>query len=985
MADPKRLYKVFISSTFIDNEERRKLVRDAITTEDMVWHGMEIFPAESSTAKKACLEHARKADLLVGIIAHRYGFIPDGDEKSITEMEYDAAKEAGKDCLMFQIDSSIPVNIEKDFDQGSDKWDKQGKLDKFKEKFADDQMGARFNEKTLRALVQKSLEKWRKNQEKAVVPEPPIPVAQPDPEPMENQDEEIENYRKKAESLNATLPVAGFATRLKVPIDIDDIYVPLRAMVDLRGVDEGKFYNAAHAEKHLGGGERNLEISLADAFKQSEQRGKKGLVILGDPGSGKTTHLKRILLYCLRKSPEELGLPAGMLPVFLPLRSLKSLDKGLDAFIQDQLANPHLNTRKGFGKRLLKRGNLLFLLDGLDEVADIKQRELVSNWIKDALLAHPSCRFVVTCRFAGYGDSVKMNEHFLEMHVKPMSTGQAEEFVRKWYGIVEKGLAMDLDQAGSIADEKAGKLIERLRQPDFRARRVFELIRNPLLLTNICLVHYRRNSLPKKRALLYKECIDVLLESWRGAKGLNVEISAQDGSRALQPAALWLHQEDGRVFARAEELESHLEPALKAVKWAKGSASDFLRIIRDDSGLLTGWDQENYGFMHLGFQEYLAAREIRRRAFNEPGVIRELASHFGESWWQEVSLLLLALEDPSLFEAFMREVVKLPEFAKNPSLVAACLDDTAETSPLPFVELLKKKAGRNKGLWKRQLAALRVLEQIDLEEVKKLTPVLANHPYSEIKNRVRGREKQKEQDVIITDPGGYELVKIPGGSFMMGSPENEKGRDDDEGPRHNVHVPDFYMGRYPVTNEEYSRFLKENAKVKEPEYWGDRQFNQPKQPVVGVNWDDAKLYAKWVGLRLPTEAEWEYACRAGTATRFYTGNTEEDLGKAGWYEDNSEARLHSVGEKEPNSFGLYDMHGNVWEWMEDDWHDDYNGAPQDGSVWIDGERGDWRVLRGGSWYDGAGYCRSAIRNDVGPGERYNVVGFRLSRSVSLGA
>lgn len=604
-------------------------MKEAITMSGMVWHGMELFTASTRPVKEECLQHyAEEADVLVGIIAWRYGWEPDG-EKSITEMEYDAARER----LMFLIDPEDHVNPEKDFDPGEDKWDKQKKLEAFKQKISQDQSPTCFNETNLGTKVLHALNEWRNDKEGDVKKKRSPHTAEAIQSSTSELDEEILSYYQKAESLHARLPVAGFSTRIKVPIDIDDIYVPLRAMVNLLGVTEESFLDAAHAEKCLRGHGSGLEISLPEAFRQSEMRRQRGTVILGDPGFGKTTHLKRLLLWCIRKGLETVDLPKGMLPVFLPLRELKRLDKGLDSFIQDQLDSPHLNTPRGFGERLLGRGNLLFLLDGLDEVADLSQREKVAGWITQAIRAHKTCRFVVTCRFAGYSPAVQLSEDFLEMHIRPLTEEQVELFIHNWYKIVEKCLAKDLEQAEGIAKEKAESLVKRLRDPDFRARRVFELTRNPLLLANICLVHRHRGALPQKRARLYEECIDVLLEHWREAKGLKVGVSAQEGRRVLQPAALWMHGQQGRTRAKDSELIPHIEPVLKTVKWSGSSAKDFLRTIRDESGLLTGWDTEHYGFMHLGFQEYLAAREIRTQAFNDPSVLRELASYFGESWW----------------------------------------------------------------------------------------------------------------------------------------------------------------------------------------------------------------------------------------------------------------------------------------------------------------------------------------------------------------
>jgi len=222
-----------------------------------------------------------------------------------------------------------------------------------------------------------------------------------------------------------------------------------------------------------------------------------------------------------------------------------------------------------------------------------------------------------------------------------------------------------------------------------------------------------------------------------------------------------------------------------------------------------------------------------------------------------------------------------------------------------------------------------------------------------------------------------DMVAIPGGTFLMGSSPNEKYSFDDEHPQHQVTVPPFFMGKYPITQTQWKEVAsRTDLKVKQdldlnPAHFKDRP-DSDRRPVEYVNWYDAVEFcarlSKLTGreYRLPSEAEWEYACRAGTTTPFYFGETI--TGELANY-DASETT--PVGQFTPNAFGLYDMYSNVWEWCADTWHNNYDGAPSDGSVWLDNNQeenidgksrfGTYSVMRGGSWGFDPDNCRSAFR------------------------
>ncbi len=272
-----------------------------------------------------------------------------------------------------------------------------------------------------------------------------------------------------------------------------------------------------------------------------------------------------------------------------------------------------------------------------------------------------------------------------------------------------------------------------------------------------------------------------------------------------------------------------------------------------------------------------------------------------------------------------------------------------------------------KDLWNRFLEEKALPPQPliqEVETVQAFETVTVN-----AKGKIISRRQHQAEviEVIIENPGNkvtLEMVKIPAGRFLMGSPDKEAGRYNNEGPQHYVDVPEFFIGKYPVTQAQWQAIMGNNPS----------RFEGANRPVETVNWYKAREFCQKLSqitnknYRLPSESQWEYACRAGTTTPFYFGETittelanyngKETYASApkGIYRD----KTTNVGKFPPNAFGLYDMHGNVWEWCADEWHDNYNGAPTDGSVWLDGND-NRSPLRGGSWSNYPFLCRSAIR------------------------
>lgn len=224
-----------------------------------------------------------------------------------------------------------------------------------------------------------------------------------------------------------------------------------------------------------------------------------------------------------------------------------------------------------------------------------------------------------------------------------------------------------------------------------------------------------------------------------------------------------------------------------------------------------------------------------------------------------------------------------------------------------------------------------------------------------------------------------DMVLVKGGTFTMGWVQGRDGKGNNyEKPAHEVTLKDFYIGKYPVTRAQWCAVMGGNP---------SNNKGCDNCPVENVSWNDIQEFLKKLNtltgqqFRLPTEAEWEYAARGGQESKGYLYSGSSNLEEVGWYSENSDGKTHPVGQKKPNELGLFDMSGNVWEWCEDDWHSNYDGAPADGRAWVDSSRIPNRTYRGGARGSSPDGCRSAARFHWYITDRYHSISFRLAHSA----
>jgi len=772
-----------------------------------------------------------------------------------------------------------------------------------------------------------------------------------------------ERYLRYVAEEHRHFPLRGLGTDIRAPIEIEPMYISLRTELRHPGIERG--------------GERNPPdpMPIGQALRLCDERGYAGLVVLGDPGSGKTTLLK-YLTFCLAmsKPEEQTGVNPGRVPLFVPLREVVDFSVPLPDVMQGLYQPAKLELPAGFFSAVLDSGRCMVLLDGFDEVASPERRLEAREWIERERNKRPDNRFVVTSRFAGYREKpARLPEQYLEVHVLDFTDDDVRRFVRRWYEQVETKQRGATDYARKEAQRLSEDLVSYVLDRD---QPVHALARTPLMLQIICLVHRARGAMPRRRTELYEQCIDVLLERWDEAKGLEVHLSAAEARHVLRPLALWLHEEEGRTYAEAEEVKKVIEPHLARVKRQNQEAQQQLdRILlsaRDRSGLVTGHGIAQYGFQHLSFQECLAAEEIERQSLHE-----KLVEAFGRSWWREPTLLAMGLDAPRFQEAFFQCLIPSERFTENLDLALGCVRDALAPVVKPFADGLHDADLPSRA---RHSCAM-VLQEIGGEQAIKALKAALDLPDREVVSAARGalaqlgalvkpephvalstRPEAKAETVVVAKDGS-ELILVPAGEFVMG--------DESEACKRRLDA--YYIGKNPVSNAQYRRFL-EDTKRPEPLFWDNKRYNRPNQPVVGVTWRDAIAYCEWADLRLPTEAEWEKATR-GTDGRKYPWGQDDPTDSLCNFDNNvrepSEIGSYPDG---ASPYGCFDMGGNVWEWCMTKWRDPYD-EQEDNST-----RGDEaRVMRGGAFNCDRDSVRCASRLGGLPQLGIDDLGFRCAR------
>ncbi|MEY3277142.1 MAG: hypothetical protein RL153_2410, partial [Verrucomicrobiota bacterium] len=538
--------------------------------------------------------------------------------------------------------------------------------------------------------------------------------------------ESIRGYVRRLDDQVRRLSLVGFGVRHAVYLPIERAYVPLRlesaGSFDLRDIG-----GRGLAESKASPESERRDIDVGQVFALAAKADARGVLILGDPGAGKTTAVRQLCRTILTDPDPAatLTLPQGVVPVLLRLRDMSPGQIGEPwKFVDAALCPPRpedahdggpggvvaVTPGDSPGPDLRRRKGVLWIFDGLDEVVDEGSRVRMAAWIAKVAGERPDDRFLVTCRYAGYQGEVSLGPDFAVFKVQPLNTAQVRDFVQRWHDVVCPRLNPNAAEADitRIARQKSESLLAILATEPYRVGAVRHLPANPLLLTILCLVHHdERDQLPDLRATVYEKCVDVLVNEWRKEllekQGIT-KAGAEAAIHVLAAIAWWLHSEDQRTADALPAVAKVAAGKLAGLSEARGLGRDgeaFVRQMRDLSGILAPDGPGRCGFLHLTFQEFLAAHH----AVHENQAAK-LAERLGSTWWREVILLAMARGHEGFATQFFTALAGRPGVVvEHEDFVRKVVGEAQYKMVTPMVELLRTP-GRDRRL---PLALLRVL------------------------------------------------------------------------------------------------------------------------------------------------------------------------------------------------------------------------------------------------------------------------------------
>ncbi|MCP4542439.1 MAG: SUMF1/EgtB/PvdO family nonheme iron enzyme [Chloroflexi bacterium] len=787
---------------------------------------------------------------------------------------------------------------------------------------------------------------------------------------------------------------------------LEDVYVPLVARPEMPA---GETWDRRLAGRFLRGEaipEQALEKgSAAPVHIEEALAEKERVAVIGDPGSGKTTLLKYLALRLAAESK-------APLPVLVPLNAYAGALSRADISLQQYLPKYFAGLAQGLAglaplfDSAIAQGQAVILLDGLDEVQRGRSHlaAKVEAFARD--VSGRGNRVVVTSRVVGYRESPLAPKEWALYTLLDFDRNAIERFAVRWCAAFETGTLGDTPEARAAAEAERKSLLQAIDANPGVAR----LASNPLLLTILALIKRQGVSLPNRRVELYELYLKTLITAWSKARALDKrqvgpEMDYLQILMVLGPLALWLREENPTAGLVSEQaLLGWLTDYFMGEEWelprgpAAERAREFLNSVRRYSNLVLERGRGQYGFIHLTFEEMLAAYGVVQLGQLDLGEsIAVIRQHLTDPAWRETILLAVGIwgllhKQPRAAGQVVRAMLETAcdgdDACKNVLLAGACMEDAGDL-------------GLGRVVAREVTDAL-----LDAARDRSLPPAVQRDAGFSL-----GRAGWAPDDLDA-------FVDIPAGPFLYGDDKQEI-----------VIAQPFAIAKYPVTNLQYHRFIEAGGyeqpqfwsddgwawrdgtydskaredyekrhlerrppeKRGEPFYWRDVNWNNPLAPVVGVSWFEAQAYCEWLAqdlghpVRLPTEQEWERAARHTDGREYPWGDTfdrnllncaefwgeQDDLDWSKWLESSSReaASTTAVGQfsSGDSEAGVKDTSGNVWEWTNS-WYDA-------GEV--------YRAVRGGSFFDYRRLARCAYRFRGVPDGCNDDIGFRVVSPGSI--